>query len=420
MGYDLGAGLRRLSDSADLPTAPVEPDDVVRSVRRRRAVRTGLTAGLGTAAVLALAVAVQAAPWATQDPPPAAPTPTHERTIEPAPEESESPEPEEETESPPTVEDEPEPPPPPPALGLTVDGHLVELDPGTGEVLRTVREAAARTSGADAWSTWDLAVDRERGVAYVADGQWEDARIQRVDLATGAAETLVTSGWSPAVSPDGVTLAYIGPPPGGDGQLYGLNLLDLATGEVRHVPDDTCTACERVFGSPAWSSDGTEVHVVAGWFDSPYATEVLTIDVVPGAESASVEAGAVLGPTTDTEEWGVAWNRVASLGDGRLLVAGQQGAWDDVVSPGEAGYYDADPEPLLAVVDEVSGEVLHEVVPSAPYPRSLSGDPSGPVGLYVDAQLDDDDPGAWTFALTRWDVGSGPRVLSTGIVAVDW
>ncbi|NCT90627.1 hypothetical protein GXB85_06675 [Cellulomonas sp. APG4] len=399
MGYDLGAGLRRLSDSADLPTAPVEPDDVVRSVRRRRAVRTGLTAGLGTAAVLALAVAVQAAPWATQDPPPAAPTtdPAPEPTSEPRTDDDPAPDTEEPTQDVPDTDEEEPPIPAGPAslVAVTTAGELVMIDPVTGDRVEVVTDGIAIDG--DPLKT-HVTVSADRTVAYV--GHYGDGfGILRVSLPDGDAEPVFEGlrGYGPALSPDGRTLAFAGADPDAPqgAESFGLNIVDLATEEVRHVTWDEYNVA-RAIGQPSWSSDGTSLYLPVGWGEG---LDVVRID----PETTTTLEGLASHRLGTTEEQSA--NAPQALADGRLLLAAHGWGFDPgpdtyrVLTVGPDGRADGE-------IAELAGMAVIDAAGTADGTR---------VAVLARPARSDADPDLFV-----WDGASVVHLGQQGLVAVGW
>jgi len=127
------------------------------------------------------------------------------------------------------------------ALSMDVGGNL-ELgivDAGGGEV-RTV-SPHPRVDINPAWS-------RDGGSIYFTSARGGAWRIYRHDLATGR-DTAIVNGIQPAVSPDGLSLAY---------EQRGLRVLDLTTGQSRLVRSEE--AAYRM--KPAWSADGKNILYV--------------------------------------------------------------------------------------------------------------------------------------------------------------
>ncbi len=396
MGYDLRRGLDDMGARAALPGTPVEPDDVVAQVRRRRALRTTTVVSVAAAAALVTAVVVQAAPWQGPPLPPADPTPSVTTpTPTPSPTSTTAPRPEAtETIAPPTTTDVE------PAVALTDQGDVVLLDPVSGEVTETVA-AGVLPAGTPA----RLSLSPDDRAVYVgrpsADPQgWGE--VVRVSLEDGSVEP-VASGYDPDLSADGRTLVYVAVEAGEAGDRRSIAFLDLVTGDVRRVPDEECTACERVVQAPTWTADGSGVLVVSGWFDTPYDVQVteLVLDDLPDA----LQAGRVVGPPAGEP---VGWVEVVSRSDGKLVVAGSR----------ESG--DGSEERFLAVVDPETGTTSTSVAAPDGGLRSVTPDEAGDVVLAVTTERVGDGPRpTYRGTLLRWDVASGEVVtVRDGVLAV--
>ena len=314
MSFDLARGLRDLSNEPAVPDEAVPLLTVRSRVRRARAVRTAGVGMASAAAAVALGVAVQAAPFQDAPTPPAEQTPVVEPTRTPTTSPT-TPAPE------PTPEQTPDPTAPPvttdrPLVALTPEGRLVRLDPDTGEA----REEVVSGLGVTPDATVAVAPDGESAYVQIDAADGELPSIIRVSLLDGTTQD-VASGWDPAISPDGTTLAFLGPAPGTDPlATRGLTLLDLATQSVRHLPDDEwCGDCERVVTGPTWSPDGRQVAVLRGSTAELSGLQVTVVDV---DTAQSVDDGRVVPTQRDAEGSG----RVTSpedqvfLPDGRLAV----------------------------------------------------------------------------------------------------
>lgn len=411
MDFDLTRGLRDLSDQPTVPDEVVRVPAVLSRVRRARALRTAGVGAASVAAVVALAVAVQASPFRDEPAPPADPTPTVEPTpsVEPTPRPTATP-----TPTAPPVEEPDEPVAAGPAVALTDDGRLVTLDPATGAEVRQV--ATGLTIGA-----WDglLAVSPDGAHAYVVDGalpgDGEPPTIQRITLADGAAQD-VAQGWSPAVSPDGSTLAFLAARPGDDPYTsLGLNLLDLAEGSVRYLPDDEWCECERVVTTPAWSPDGTQIAIGVGWGGLLSDVDVVVVDLATAQTLGDARRLATTPDPAAPEGEMRLITRLsqAYLPDGRLVIGSRVQGADALASE-----WAWDAGALLEVVDPSTGAVLvtHDLPPGSP--EALAVAPDGSAVLVA--------LGAWTEGasttgrLLRWEPGAGVGELATGFRAVAW
>lgn len=414
--YDLQRGLQELAASPRVPAEPVAPDVVLARVRRTRVLRGAAVGVLGAAAAVGVAFAVQAGEMREQPSPPAvSPTTSASPTPDPTPTSTPTPAPTPET------TEEPDPVVPPP-VGLTPEGALVEVDPLTGTVLRTI--------ASDPYWTDDLVVDRARGVAYLraeGDGDGGPAwpgEIHRVSLIDGTSET-VAVGYGPAVSPDGARLAYIAyrvdEEPFSEERV--LTVRDLTTGEtVAEIPDDTCVGCERVLGAPVWTPDGSGVVLPVGWSDSLPGVALYRLAV---EQEGSVDDGERLGPANDGD-WLADWyGTPAWTADGRLVVPAQEGsrsAWEAYGQAllGEAVQGEqpaATPSYVLVSVDPATGAVLDRVaMPPGSAAREVAIGPAGDGILVVGVRTGPDGGQHVTY---RWD-GSGLTELGTDLAAVAW
>lgn len=376
--FDLRRHLAALGDE------PVTGDDrlpvhvLEARVRRGRSLRVSGIVGAAAAAVVGIAVAVQALPADRVPAPAETPTPT---VTEPAPSPDPTPEPTE------TPTEDPEPdgtatPPPdavvvPTLLALTVEGDLVELEPGTGAVVRVV------TSGLSVYDPGKI------GLAVAPDGTrawvttWDDAQVNpllvEVSLADGARRT-VGVGVNPAISPDGSTLAYPGPLPGRDfGDSWGLNLLDVASGDVRHLPEPF-TGESDLF-SVDWSVDGSTLVL-------PSASGA-SLRILP-AGATSLDEAAVVGTAAE----GTTWDEPQVLADGTVLVATS----NDPYEPTATGWavVDLDTGALLESGTTVTEGGPNEVVGLATHPTERRA-------AVLVGQSEDPDRPSWRLA--SWEDG---------------
>jgi dipeptidyl aminopeptidase/acylaminoacyl peptidase len=156
-------------------------------------------------------------------------------------------------------------------------------------------------------------VDVERapdGTVYYAAVMGDTHEIRRLDA---GGETVVASGWGPAVSPDGRWLAFAYfPPDAGMCAGSGLAVLDLVTGAVRRypgadpVPDrQGCPESDGPVGDISWAPDSRRV-VFENWRSGPRILDTATAGLL--ADAVSLDAGR----RYRTPAW---------LTDGRIAVA---------------------------------------------------------------------------------------------------
>ena len=402
MDYDLTRGLRDFGAEAEVPDEVVPLADVVTRVRRARTMRGAAVGLVGAAAVIALAVGVQAVPFRPVPGPPAEPTPA---PTSPAPTPTPTPTPPGVPAPTPTTETVPPVAPPPPVVALTPDGTLQMLDPGTGAL-----RAEVTTDLGDAY-LGSVSVAPDGDVAYVqaiGESGWPP-EIYRVSLTDGSID-LVATGWYPAVSPDGGTLAFIGSRPGADPDTsMGLNLLELATGDIRHLPDEEWCECERLLPRPAWSPDGRQIAVSLGFGGLIEDADVTVVDV---ATAQSLGDGRVFGTREEPEGSPRLLTHAADptyLPDGRLAVLYVTVETDENVSAASpAGA-------SVEILDPATGEVTATV----PAPDLLEGWLStvgdGLVLVTVQQPADLADRDDW--ALHRWDGAGSFREIAQGVLA---
>lgn len=405
MEFDLRDHLRDLSAAPSVPAEAVPTTPVLARIRRGRARRATAVATVSAAAVLAIGAVVYAAPWRVPPPPPAdTPEPTATSEPAPTPTPTETPEP---TEEPPTATPAP--------YAITSGGDLIELDPETGAVVRTVASSPDWTES--------LSLTPDRRYAYVGAMSYSDegadwpGEIQRVSLADGAVETVLTSANDPAVSPDGTRLAYLAYAPG-DARATerSLTVMDLRTGTVTaSIQDEQCVECERIVTTPTWLPDGRLV-IGLGWTDGYPGVAQFLVDP---ATTATLGAATLLGPDNSGDLQGDWFGRTALAADGTLLVPAEEGSADQW----DARYaYDRDggpgsnqPTGLLVVVDRGTGSVLDRI-PVDGMPTSVAAEPDGEAALVVVWPTTGSDVPS---VLQRWD-GTTLTPVGEGYETVAW
>lgn len=138
-----------------------------------------------------------------------------------------------------------------PLLAAESTGGLVELDPATGQILRSFE--AGRGEG-----TAPLSVapgGEEVYLSRIRTGCWTE--LVRVPL-DGAPEEVLGPGEAPAVSPDGRLLAFLRGDPCSIDDLV-LTVRDLATGE--EWPATRAQEGHRLTGTPAWAEDSSRLVI---------------------------------------------------------------------------------------------------------------------------------------------------------------
>lgn len=190
---------------------------------------------------------------------------------------------------------------------VTADGRALILDGQTGETRRLLLEGIqVRDPASNA-----IAVSSDRRTVFVVRpgrGAEQEAEIVRVS-ASGGDERVLAKGHSPAVSPDGNTLAYVrlvGGERAAEPPEPTIRLRELDSGDERELR----TRQGDLYGiwELAWTRDGSRLAFVAG--------EVRTAVYVVDADAPSLDAAQRLGP----RDSGATWTDVAALDDHRLAV----------------------------------------------------------------------------------------------------
>lgn len=290
-------------------------------------------------------------------------------------------------------------------IALTAAGDLVELSPADGSTVRTIASDAA-------WRG-PLSLTPDRSAVYLTrDTDAIRPDIVQVSLTDGAAE-VVAQGRTPSLSPDGTQLAYVGKHPTNPDEEYrALHILDLATGDITYVPDNTCGGCARRIDQPAWAPDGSRLFVAAGFMDSAVPS-LDVLEVVPGTTADLDTAKVVVGGPSEPGHPGV-------LADGRLAVV-------SVVDTAPGGDSLARFQGAVETYDAATGAAagswplpqLHTVTPDEELTAYTSDTAVAPTGtamaIVATARLLD---GGGTLYL--WEGGAELTTLAQGIVAVTW
>ncbi len=153
------------------------------------------------------------------------------------------------------------------ALSMDVDGNLDIgiVSAAGGDVQRITTDPAVDVE--PAWS-------RDGKSLYFVSARSGGFRIFRHDLDSGR-DTVVTSGYQPAPSPDGTRLAYVAPVPGRNGS-GGLWVRDLPAGEPRLVQYEETEYRMK----PAWTPDGQALLYVS---DERGSNDVVILPVAGGS-----------------------------------------------------------------------------------------------------------------------------------------
>lgn len=305
--------------------------------------------------------------------------------------------------------------PVPAPYALTSGGDLVELDPQTGVAVRTVGSSPSWTG------TLSLTADRQ--FAYVdavtggGGGPAWPGEIQRVSLADGGVETIVTGATDPALSPDGAALAYLAIAPSEtQSSERSLTVMDLATGSVTaSIPDEQCVECERMVTTPTWTPDG-RLLLGLGWVDAFPGVALYAVDP---AGTATLGAASFVGPDNSGDLRGDWFGRSAFTGDGMLLVPAEEGTADQwearVAYAFEGGPAENQPTGVVVVADPATGAVVDRI-PVDGLPVSVAAEPEGTAAFVVVRPTTTSDAPS---VLYRWD-GASLSPVGEGFEAVAW
>lgn len=264
-------------------------------------------------------------------------------------------------------------------------GRVVLLDGDSGDEERVLMDGVE----VDDPSSLDIAVSPDRSTVFVvrpgASAEQEPEIVQVA--ADGGAAQVVTSGRSPAISPDGGTLAYVrlvdDPPAGFEPTL---RLRDLDSGDERALTGGDFYAIQDL----AWTAAGEQLAFTAG--------EIRTGVHVMDRVATSLAEARRLGP----EDTDGTWSDVAALSDGRLAVI-------------ERCCQVPDPNPdrwRILAVDPRDGATGAAVLDRRAVRIDARADGEG---LLV---IQDGGPGGGT--LLRWHGSGQPRELADDVLVAAW
>lgn len=270
----------------------------------------------------------------------------------------------------------------PPVAAVTADGEVVLLDLSSGDVTQVLLEGVDVRDPASI--AVDVSPDGESVVVTRPSGGETPGDVVSVLTETGQTEVLA-SGWSPAVSPDGETLAYVVREEGT--QEPAIVLQDLTSGQERTLRSGSGTAFVYI-GELTWTADGSELVFMAG--------EISTGLHVVDADATSLAESRRLGP----QDLDRSWRASAALDDGTLAVASST----QEMPPAEW---------TVVTVDVQDGEVLGEPLPVDRIEATALAVPAGRPGLLV---VDGGGPDGGT--LLHWDGADGLEEVAEDIISV--
>lgn len=276
------------------------------------------------------------------------------------------------------------------AVAVTADGRLVVLDSVSGAEIRELMDGIPTDDPAKN----DIAVTPDQREAYVAvpgDESGEGTDIVRVPVAGGEPETVVTDAGSPAVSPDGDTLAWV------------VHAGDVGDPDPRLVRRDLSTGEEvRLSGSEdplhfvsdvTWTADGQQLAFTVGEIN----TGVYTI----AADATSMDQARRLGPGKEQAETDLSWSDTAAFGR-RLAVT------ETCCDVGEERWRVIDVDPGDGTLHgTLMGEERLEAV-------HLDSNADGSALLAVDGG------GLEGGTLRRWNGAGEAHTITDGVIVAAW
>lgn len=281
-----------------------------------------------------------------------------------------------------------------PIVAVNAAGQVVLLDPESGEQRFVLFEGVDVSDPAKN----AVSISPADGSVYVVRPVEGDAaatpEIVRVPLRRDETPEPVTTGYAPAVSPDGESLAYVQVAGTGPDAKPVLVVRNIETGKERRFETPAGEPGFAFIPDMAWAPTGNVVLFIAG----EIKTGLYSLDV---ARAASLGDARRLGPAVESAEGGgdVAWFTVTPLG-ARLAV----GEWT-------GGLPDRDHR-ILEV--DLQGEVRGTVRDTTPSFFRLDSRTGGGVLLYVA------DAGPDGGRLLRLRPGEEPQELATDIIVATW
>ena len=276
-----------------------------------------------------------------------------------------------------------------PIAAVDGDGNVVVLDAFTGITTRTLMSGIDTDDPAD--NHIALAPDHQTAYVSVPGTSGVETTIVAVDTITGAT-TEIAAGTSPAISPDGSTLAFIAFEDGDISPEPVVVVRDLASDTGDRILRGVDAESTFVFiADLEWTTDGSALAFVAG--------EIQTGAYLLDASAADLGEATRLGPTAREE--GSSWYEVAAFESGLAVAESCCGV------PSERSIV------LLLSLDPLTVE--GPLLPEEFGPSDLSS--AGASTLVFVGELETPE---LTGTLYRWEPGSaGVSTIADGYVVAD-
>lgn len=276
----------------------------------------------------------------------------------------------------------------PSIAAVDVNGRAVLLDPTTGEVRRVLLDGIPVDDPAANGIAWTP----DRSSVFVVRPSQSGPNDEIVQISTGDFQPHLTiAGQSPAVSPDGSTLAYVhNIASSGPGQPSPtLRLRDLRTGAEQELAGGDFYAINDL----TWLPDSNRIAFTAG--------EINQGVHVVSRDAASLTEARRLGPA----DLDASWHDVATLGDDSLAVVERRGSIPD-------------PEQWHVVsVDVSTGNVGNEVFGRDRTEASFIDHREDAQGIVVVRRVRPAPEGG---TLLRWDGSDGLAQVRDGVIVAAW